>query len=134
MKTIQGTYMTHEKRRSERVFVEDLTFEICDGIKCFAGIIMDVSATGMKLSDIPTNFNPKPQDYVVVINHKNKHYKIKVIPVWKKRHARGAAQDIGFNVVAFKSDWIKFLHDNVPKIEPKDPDAIDPDDVWGNHD
>ncbi len=65
--------VTMNKRRHQRVEVQNLVANLSDGVECFSGTVSNISRLGMLLNDIPQR--PKSQGKKFVNNRFRKGQK-----------------------------------------------------------
>jgi hypothetical protein len=107
------------KRRHQRMEVDNLMVDISDGRGFFTGTVCDLSRFGLMVDNIPKKLDEKAPHLSVVISGQGKHFKMKVRPRWFVRQSVG--KKIGVELLNAPWGWTEF----VMNLEPKD------DDVWG---
>lgn len=109
-----------EKRRHQRMEINNLDVDISDGLGFFSGSISDLSRFGMKVSNISKRFDENAKRISVVVTGKGKNFKMKARPRWSVRLP--TSKMIGIEITNAPWDWTEF----VMNFEPAR------DDVWGD--
>jgi PilZ domain len=113
----QGIKM--EKRRHQRMEVDNLNVDISDGMGFFTGTISDISRFGLKVENVPKRLNDNAKQLSIVISGKGQHFKVKARPRWTVRQP--ISKSVGIEIVQAPFGWTEF----VMNFEPAK------DDVWG---
>ena len=108
-----------EKRRHQRVEVDNLNVDISDGMGFFTGTISDISRFGLKVENVPKRLNDSVKQLSIVISGKGQHFKVKARPRWTVRQP--ISKSVGIEIVQAPFGWTEF----VMNFEPAK------DDVWG---
>ena len=69
-----------EKRRHQRMAVNNLLVDISDGWRVFSGTVSDVSRFGLKISDILKKLNDRAKRLSLVVSGKGHNFKMKARP------------------------------------------------------
>jgi hypothetical protein len=109
-----------EKRRHQRMEINNLDVDISDGLGFFNGTISDLSRFGMKVNNISKRFDDNAKRLSVVVTDKGKNFKMKARPRWSVRLPM--CKMIGIEITNAPWGWTEF----VINFEPQR------DDVWGD--
>lgn len=104
------------KRRYQRIEVQNLVANISDGVNSFSGTVSDVSRDGMLLTDIPHGLNRELENLSILVTAKGKNFRMLVVPKW----VGGSESDkrMGLEILDVPLDWTVF----VMNCEPTDED------------
>ncbi|MBU1453842.1 MAG: hypothetical protein KKD01_03865 [Proteobacteria bacterium] len=80
-----------------------------DGESACIGVVEDVSATGIKVSQIPSRFDKYCQECFSVVHGPLQDFKIILHPSWKLETRKEMYQLIGFEVVNPAANWKEFI-------------------------
>jgi len=108
-----------DKRRHQRMAVNNLMVDISDGIGFFAGTVGDLSRFGLMVDNIPKKLDEKAPHLSLVITGNGKHFKMKARPRWSSRQS--ISKKVGIEILNVPWGWTEFVMD----LEPKN------DDIWG---
>jgi hypothetical protein len=108
------------KRRFERIKVNNLVSDLSDGFGFFSGTVSDISCYGMLLDDVPKKFNDQTKKLTLIVSANGKNFKILAIPKWVSKNNQ--SKSMGIEILNAPSGWTDF----VKKHKPKQVD----DDVW----
>ena len=106
-----------DKRKINRVMVDDFTVDVSDGIGCCKGTVSDISKFGMCLENMTNKFRKDAKRLIVVISGKDEVFKMKVKPRWNS--GDGFSTRIGAEIEETPWFWSEFVM------------GIDEKDVWG---
>jgi hypothetical protein len=96
-----------EKRKYQRVTIENLSVDVSDGIGFFPGVISDVSRFGMSMADLSTRLNVDVKKMTVVISGKGGHFKMNVRPRWSIKD--GHRKSLGAEISTAPLGWTEFV-------------------------
>jgi hypothetical protein len=108
-----------EKRRHQRMEVDNLNADISDGFGFFTGTVCDLSRFGMKVDNLPKRLDDKAKHLSIIISGNGKNFKVKARPRWSIRQS--ISKSVGIEIVNAPWGWTEF----VMNFEPN------PDDAWG---
>ena len=108
-----------EKRRHQRMAVNNLLVDISDGWRVFSGTVSDVSRFGLKIDDVPKKLDERAKKLSLVVSGNGQNFKMKARPRWANRQT--ISKMIGIEIVNAPWGWTEFVMD----FEPES------DDVWG---
>jgi hypothetical protein len=120
-KQLVSNGLLYIKRRHPRVEVQGFVGDVADGNFVLEGVIDDVSSGGFKMSNLPRNFSASNNNYTMVISGKGKHYRLIVVPCWKKTAADSHSLDVGFKIVQASWEWSEFILNEIS------PDSLNAD-------
>ncbi len=98
-----------EKRRHVRVELEGYIADVADGYFVYAGMVEDVSLSGLRLNELPGKFSVEGKKYTIVVSGGPDFdcYKLKVVPRWRKND--GIFLAAGFDIVEAPDEWRGFV-------------------------
>ena len=82
---------------------------VSDGKSSVLGIVEDLSATGLRLGQIPMDFDESAQQCKAVLHAPNGDFKFILTPRWSEETNRGMYKDVGFLINAPPEGWSKFV-------------------------
>jgi hypothetical protein len=106
------------KRRHQRIEVQNAIAYLSDEVNAFSGNVSDVSHVGMLLTDIPNELNSQGKKFSIIVSAKGKDYKMLVVPKWIS--GKHAEKKMGLEILDDPFDWSVF----VMNCEPAD------EDIW----
>jgi hypothetical protein len=109
-----------EKRKFQRIAINNLTVNVSDGIGVFPGMISDVSKFGIGMHDLSRKLHGDVKKMTVVISGPKVHYKMDVKPKWSVKDS--LRESVGAEILNAPWSWTEFIKQFEPEIE---------DDVWG---
>lgn len=104
--------MNTNKRIDERQMTMGLMSTVSDGNASYLGVVEDVSATGLRLSQVPAVFDDTAEHCLSVVKGPDSDLKILMRPCWAKATNRGMYKVIGFEIEDPSTPWKEFV-DNV---------------------
>lgn len=84
---------------------------ISDGKSSVLGIVEDLSATGLRIGQVPIDFDDTRPTCKAVINSPTGDFNIILKPRWTKETLPGMYKTIGFQIVNPPEDWSKFVRE-----------------------
>lgn len=122
----------NEKRRYQRIVVTNASADLsCNGFVFPDCTVGDISETGLRIDDVPKRFVGKNTTQIkdignitAIIQHKNKHIRLKIAPKWATPD-EGGRVSIGFEVADSVDMWNTFVKSRTSLIRQDT-------DVWGN--
>ena len=105
-------------RRSIRHETIGLMSNITDGNASVVGIVEDISANGMRVSHIPSNFDDTAERCYSIMSVPGKDYTFVMHPRWAKLTNHGMYKMVGFELENIPDGW-KTLVNRIR--EDKDP-------------
>lgn len=106
------------KRRHQRIEVQNVVANLADGVDFFSGTVKDVSRAGMLLTDIPKELHDLGKKFSIIVSAKGKDYKMLVVPKWISKNY--PEKRMGLIILDAPLDWTLF----VMNCEPTD------EDIW----
>jgi len=100
-------------RKYPRAKIEGFVGDIADEKMAYTGTVIDVSAGGFKLADIPDSFMAKKHVYKTILSKTDKRYKILAKPCWKKHDIESRSVEIGFKIINVSWEWLAFTMDTI---------------------
>lgn len=101
-----------EKRRHDRIEMNNLVVDISDGWGFFTGTLRDLSPLGLQIDGIPQKLDDKAKHISVVISENGKHFKMNARPRWT--HQQSVGKNVGFEIVNAPSGWAEFVMNHEP--------------------
>lgn len=84
---------------------------ISDGKSSVLGIVEDLSSTGIKVGQIPLDFDESVQKCKAVIHGPTGDFNIFLTPRWVEETNMGMYKTIGFQIVDPPAGWKEFVQD-----------------------
>ena len=103
------------KRRYERIEVQNVVANLSDGVDSFSGTINDVSRAGMLLADIPKELHNWGEKLSIIVSAKGKDYNMLVVPKWISKNY--SEKRMGLVILDAPLDWTLFVMNCEPKGE-----------------
>jgi len=106
------------KRRHQRIEVQNVFAHLSNGVESFSGTVNDVSSAGILLADIPRELHDWGKKLSIIVSAKGKDYKMLVVPKWISKNY--SEKRMGLLILDAPLDWTLF----VMNCEPAD------EDIW----
>ena len=106
------------KRSSERHMTMGLMSNVFDGKAAYLGVIEDISATGVCLSQVPAVFDDTTEQCFTVVKGPSSDFRVMLHPCWAKATNRGMYKVIGFRVEEPSKSWGKFVEQITAETGP----------------
>lgn len=106
------------KRRHQRIEVQNLVANISDGVNSFSGTVSDVSRDGMQLTGIPHGVIKEAENLSILVTAKGRDFRMLVVPKWDS--GSNSEKRMGLEILDVPLDWTVF----VMNCEPTD------EDIW----
>jgi hypothetical protein len=97
------------KRSSERHMTMGLMSTVSDGKAAYLGVIEDISATGVCVSQVPAVFDDTAEQCFTVVKGSPRDFKVVLHPCWAKATNRGMYKVIGFRIEEPSTSWEQFV-------------------------
>lgn len=101
--------MLTNRRRYKRNATMGLMSIMWDGDSACIGVVEDVSATGIRVSQIPSHFDAHSQGHSGVVYGSLQDFKLKLQPKWQTETKKNMYKMIGFQVVNPTPKWKLFF-------------------------
>lgn len=101
--------MDASRRGSSRHKTLGLMTFISDGKSSVMGVVEDLSATGIRVAQIPRDLDTTVQKCKAVINSPGGDFTVSLKPCWVKETNRGMYKSIGFQIVDPPPGWTGFV-------------------------
>jgi len=82
---------------------------ISDGKTSVLGIVEDLSATGLRVGQVPLNFDDSVQQCKAVIHSPTGDFNMILTPRWIEETNMGMYKSIGFQIVDPPDGWTEFV-------------------------
>jgi len=119
--------MEQNRRAAERYSTRGLMSSIWDGKAACMGVIEDVSATGLRISQVPFHFDDHAPRCFSIVHGPHRDYTVLLQPCWRVETRRGMYKMIGFRVDNPPSLWQEFIK---ARGEPSDLFRVMQEDSW----
>ncbi|MGB3209449.1 MAG: PilZ domain-containing protein [Desulforhopalus sp.] len=103
------------KRRHQRIEMQNLVARLSDGVETFSGTVSDVSRDGMLLVNIPEELNMQGEELSIVVSAKDKDFTMLVVPKWVRED--NSEKKMGLIILDTPLDWTLFVMNSEPKDE-----------------
>ena len=101
--------MDTNKRSSERHMTMGLMSTVSDGKAAYLGVVEDISATGVCMSQVPAVFDDTVEHCFTVLKGPSSDYKVLLRPCWARATNRGMYKVIGFRIDDPSESWKDFV-------------------------
>ena len=105
----ENLFMGKSNRLNDRHKTLGLMSFISDGKSSVLGIVEDLSATGLRVGQVPLDFDDSVQRCKAVLHSPSGDFNIVLTPRWTKETNRGMYKSIGFQIVDPPDGWTKFV-------------------------
>jgi len=82
---------------------------VSDGKAAYLGVVEDISATGVCVSQVPSVFDDTVDKCFTVVKGPSRDFKVVLHPCWARATNRGMYKVIGFQVEDPSESWKKFV-------------------------
>ena len=96
-----------DKRRHQRIEVQNLVANLSDGVNSYSGTVSDVSRVGLLVTDIPQELNNQGEKLSIIISAKGKDFKMAVVPKWVS--GSRSKNKMGLAILDAPLDWTGFI-------------------------
>jgi hypothetical protein len=107
-----------EKRRHQRMTINNLWADVSDGKGFYSGMVTDLSRFGLRLTDLPLRCDTS-QRLSIVVSGQGKNFKMLARPCWTKKDS--TQKIVGVEIMNASWGWTEFVMSHEPP----------PVDVWG---
>ena len=104
-----GFLLQENNRNGSRHDVMGLMSNLSDGKMTFVGIVEDISANGIRISQVPANFDDTAELCYSIVNGPWDDFAVALKPKWVKLTNRGMYKMIGFEIDNPSKDWDAFI-------------------------
>lgn len=101
------------RRRNQRIRLENLVADLSDGSGFFSGIVSDVSRSGMQLVHVPKKFNDQAEKLILIVSDNKKNFRIVATPRWVRENT--VDKSMGVQIFSAPLNWSSFIRRNEPK-------------------
>lgn len=105
-----------EKRRHQRILIENLWADVSDGKGFYSGMVTDLSRFGLRMTDLPAKLDNNQRLSIVISGH-GRNFKMLVKPRWAQKAS--AQKSVGVEIVNVPWGWTEF----VMQMEPPPTDV-----------
>ena len=103
------------KRRHQRIEVQNVVANLSDKVDFFSGIVSDVSRAGMSLADVPKELHSWEKELSIIVSAKGKDYKMLVVPKWFSNNF--SETRMGLEILDAPLGWTIFVLNYEPTDE-----------------
>ena len=96
-----------EKRKHQRIDVEDLSVDIADGKGFYGGQVADVSQTGICIADLSKDLSCDTDKMTLIVSGKNIDFRMNVRPRWYTMG--GVRTTVGVEMTTRPLGWSEFV-------------------------
>ena len=96
-----------EHRKYPRLNAAEMDISISDRIGFSNGIVKDVSRFGVCITDIPRRLQPENDCITVVINNRDKRFKLQLKPQWEKQEGLTIATGTAIDEAPW--EWVELI-------------------------
>ena len=96
-------------RKHSRLKTLGLMCFVSDGKSSVLGIVEDLSSTGLRLGQMPMDFDESIQQCKAVLNGPTGDFNLILAPRWSEETNRGMYKDVGFQIVTPPDGWNQFV-------------------------
>ena len=96
-----------DKRRHQRIEVENLVANLSNGVDSYSGTVSDVSPVGLLVTDISQELNKQGEKLSIIISVKDKDFKMAVVPKWDSGNK--SKNKMGLAILDAPLDWAGFM-------------------------
>lgn len=97
------------KEASKRIKALGLMTVISDGKSSYFCNVEEVSEKGLRLAQVPTDFDDKNGECTAVVHSPSGDLNISLLPCWVKSTNRGMYKSVGFQIQNPPEDWQGFV-------------------------
>lgn len=97
------------KRENKRYTTSGLISNTTNGLESFMGVIDNVSTTGLRLSNVPTNFDDTIETCYSIVSSPKRYYSFALRPRWVRITDNGMSKMIGFEIENPPASWHRFV-------------------------
>lgn len=101
--------MEINKRFDQRHVTLGLMSSVSDGKNAFMGVVEDISLRGMRLSNVPADFDDTVDPCFIVVKGPTRDFKVFLHPRWTRSTNHGMYKDIGFQINDPPHSWERFV-------------------------
>jgi len=103
------------KRRHQRIEVQNVIANLSDEVNFFSGTVSDISRAGISLTDVPKELHDWEKELSIIVSAKGKEYKMLVIPKWLSKNY--SKTRMGLEILDAPLDWTIFVLNYEPTDE-----------------
>ncbi len=108
---VEGMKSGKAKRTSGRHKTLALMSTVSDGNSTFIGIVEEISKDGLRLTQIPTDFDDTTGECTAVVQSPTGDLNISMHPCWVKSTNKGMYKTIGFQIENPTAGWKDFIRE-----------------------
>ena len=101
--------MGKSDRKNKRLETLGLMSFISDGKSSVLAIVEDLSATGLRVGQVPLDFDDSVQQCKAVVHSPTGDFNMILTPRWIEETNMGMYKSIGFQIVTSPDGWIEFV-------------------------
>jgi hypothetical protein len=96
-----------EKRKHQRIGMENISVDVADGVGAFQGMVSDISRFGVRLINLPKRLNGSVKKMTIVVSAKGQYFKMNARPRWYADD--GATKSVGAEILKAPWGWTEFV-------------------------
>jgi hypothetical protein len=96
-----------DKRRHQRIEVQNLVANLSNGVDSYSGTVSDVSPVGLLVTDTLQELNNQGEKLSIIISAKDKDFKMAVVPKWVSGNK--SKNKMGLAILHAPLDWTGFM-------------------------
>jgi hypothetical protein len=104
-----------DKRRYQRIDVQNVVANLSNGVNSFSGTVNDVSRDGMLLADIPKELHDWRGEFSIIVSAGDIDCKMLVVPKWISENY--SENRMGLAILDAPLDWTVFVMNYEPRGE-----------------
>lgn len=109
LKFVEGMTSGKTQRTGDRLKTLALMSMVSDGKSTYMGIVEEISEDGLRLTQVPTDFDDTTGKCTAVVQSPNGDLNISMHPCWVKSTNKGMYKTIGFQIKNPPSGWQEFI-------------------------
>ena len=106
---VKGDLDKKTPRKDSRHRTQGVMAVISDGKSTYIGVVEEISASGLRLTQVPTEFDDSAGECKAVIQSPSGDQKFSLHPCWVKSTNRGMYKTVGFKIENPPTGWQDFI-------------------------
>lgn len=102
-------HLEENSRNSTRHETIGLMSNITDGKTTYIAVVEDISATGLRISQVPAGFDDTVGRCYSIVNGPKNDFTVALIPRWAQVTNKGMYKMIGFEIENPPGSWTEFV-------------------------
>lgn len=109
LRFVEGMKSGESLRKGDRHKTLALMAMVSDGMSTYIGIVEEISADGLRLTQVPTDFDDSTGKCSAVVQSPTGDLNISMHPCWVKSTNKGMYKTIGFQIQNPPAGWQEFI-------------------------